>query len=98
MIWESIIDEIPVVDFMRQRIVALKDPYETFIAATELRIIDQVIEAMGPMNGIQVTELSHTEPGWIQANSQDNIEYEIAWMPPVAEQFWARWRAKDYEN
>lgn len=104
MIGESIrIEEIPVGSFKRQRIVPLEDPDETLFSEAELQIVDQVIEAMWPMNGTQVTELSHTEPGWIQADIQDEIEYETAWIPndsplsPVAEQFWARWKAKDYE-
>jgi len=105
MIGESIkIESVPVARFTRQRIVALTDPDESLFTEAELRIVDQVMEAMRPMNGAQVTELSHTEPGWIQAETSDDIEYETVWLqagdplPPVAEQFWVRWRAEEFEN
>ena len=105
MIGESIkIESVTVAQFTQHRIVPLTDPDESLFTEAELRIVDQVMEAMRPMNGVQVTELSHTEPGWIQADTYEDIEYETAWlqsdepMPPAAERFWARWRAKDFEN
>lgn len=105
MIGESIeIRTTPVGNHKQHRIVALVEPNESLFTEAELRIVDQVIEAMWPMNAAQVTALSHTEPGWIQAESHDDIEYDTAWMQndeavtPVVEQFWARWNAKDFEN
>ncbi|MCH8987932.1 MAG: SocA family protein [Chloroflexi bacterium] len=94
----------PVGPYTLQRIVALVGPDESLFTEAELRIVDQTIEAMWPMNAAEVTALSHTEPGWIQADNRGDIEYETAWMQssepatPVVEQFWARWKAKDLEN
>jgi hypothetical protein len=105
MTGESIeIRTTPVGSYAQHRIVALVTPDESLFTEAELRIVDQTIQAMWPMNGAQVTALSHTEPGWIQAENLGDIEYETAWMQsdepvaPVVEQFRARWNAKDFEN
>ena len=105
MIGESIeITATSVGPYTQHRIVPLVEPDESLFSDAELRIVDQVIEAMWPMNGAEVTALSHTEPGWINAESRGDIDYETAWMQsdepvtPVTEQFRARWKTKDFEN
>lgn len=105
MIGESIeIKTTPVGPYTQHRIVPLIDPDESLFNEDELRIVDQVIEALWPMNGKEVTLLSHTEPGWINAESRGDIGYDTAWMKndepvtPMVEQFWARWHANDFEN
>ncbi|NQW24142.1 MAG: SocA family protein [SAR202 cluster bacterium] len=105
MIGESIeIKKAPIGRYTQQRIVALVEPDESLFGEAELRIVDQVLEAMWPMNGKQVTALSHTEPGWIEAETQCDIEYETAWMRngepeiPAEKGYWARWNARDFEN
>lgn len=105
MTGESIeITKTPVGPYSQHRIVPLVEPDESVFSDAELRIVDQVIDAMWPMNGAEVTALSHTEPGWINTESRGDISYDTAWMQsdepltPVEEQFRARWKAKDFEN
>lgn len=105
MIGESIeIAKTSVGPYTQHRIVALVEPDESLFSDAELRIVDQVIEAMWPMNGAEVTALSHSEPGWMNADSRGDIDYDTAWMrsdepvTPLTEEFRSRWNAKDFEN
>lgn len=46
--------------------------------ADELATIDHVLADLADLTAIQVSELSHDEPGWIHAAEGDDIPYEMA--------------------
>jgi hypothetical protein len=54
-------------------------------AQPPIRIIDEVVEELLPLNGSQVSDLSHREAGWIMVNVGDTIPYELALVAPPDE-------------
>lgn len=48
----------------------------------EIEVIEEVIEALGPMTAAEVSELSHNEMGWRIAEMYEDIPYETALLAP----------------
>jgi uncharacterized phage-associated protein len=63
-------------------LVPLRDPDLSRFSADEIQIIDEVIDELLPLNGAQVSELSHREAGWILVDVGDTIPYELALVAP----------------
>jgi hypothetical protein len=59
-------------------VVPLRDADLSRFSADEIRIIDEVVEELLPLNGAQVSDLSHREAGWMMVNVGDTIPYELA--------------------
>ncbi len=46
----------------------------------EMVLIDEVIDALKPFTGKQVSDISHAEEGWRLTNSGEDIPYETVWL------------------
>jgi uncharacterized phage-associated protein len=64
-------------------LVPLREADLSRFTADEIVIIDEVIEALLPLNGAQVSELSHREAGWLLVQIGDTIPYELALVAPA---------------
>jgi hypothetical protein len=49
----------------------------------ELTIMDDVIEKYHQLNGTQISDLVHEEPGWRLTERGEIIPYETAWLAPT---------------
>lgn len=59
----------------QDRLVALREPDIEDFSPRELKIIDEVIEEHGPVNGSEISNVSHEAPGWQLARLQEDIPY-----------------------
>ena len=66
-------------------LIPLRDANLSRFSADEIRIIDEVVEELLPLNGSQVSDLSHREAGWMMVNVGDTIPYELALVAPPGE-------------
>jgi hypothetical protein len=64
-------------------LVPLRDPDLSRFSGDEIRIVDEVIDELLPLNGAQVSDLSHREAGWMMVNVGDTIPYELALVAPA---------------
>ena len=73
----------------QHRLVAVDQPDESIFSHGELRIVDEVIEDLLPLDARGVSDRSHKEPGWLAASDNQTIPYEMALLssaPPTPEQ------------
>ena len=78
--------------YMQQRLVATGDHehLSNRFGDGERRVVEEVLEALRPLNGSEASELSHSEIGWILADDNTVIPYESALlMNPDDLDFWA---------
>jgi uncharacterized phage-associated protein len=92
---DAVIQYQPYFNGVQQRIVPLREPDITVFQPGELGIVDETIAALWNMSGRQVSDLSHTEIGWIAAAVGETIPYETAWLssdplPQEAEDYWRK--------
>jgi uncharacterized phage-associated protein len=66
-------------------LIPLRDADLSRFSTDEIRIIDEVVEELLPLNGAQVSDLSHREAGWMMVNVGDSIPYELALVAPPDE-------------
>ncbi|MDQ1399077.1 MAG: hypothetical protein QOK20_1009 [Acidimicrobiaceae bacterium] len=66
-------------------LIPLRDANLSRFSADEIRIINEVVEELLPLNGSQVSDLSHREAGWVMVNVGDTIPYELALVAPPEE-------------
>jgi hypothetical protein len=62
------------------RLVPRRNFDKTLFDDDELRIVDQVIEAMWGMTARQVSDLSHDEKGWQMVEEGETIPYSSAFL------------------
>jgi len=67
---------------IQQRIKAERPAKLDLFSLAELAIIDEVLAALGPLNGKEASERSHKEPGWLLTNDRQTILYRTAWLSP----------------
>lgn len=70
-----------------QRLVPLREPDVSLLTDTEMEMLDEAIESMTGRTGTQVSDASHTEPGWRMVDDNETIPYETAFLrrPVVTE-------------
>jgi uncharacterized phage-associated protein len=66
-------------------LVPLREADLSRFSGDEIRIIDEIIEELLPLNGSQVSDLSHREAGWMMVSVGDTIPYELALVAPPDE-------------
>lgn len=78
----------------QQKLIALRAPDLSLFSPEEIALIDSVIEAVRPMNGADLSAISHEFPGWMAAETRQTIPYETALlrMEPVVDEDLARTR------
>ncbi len=62
----------------QQRLVALRAPDLSVFGSEEIALVDSVIDAVRPMNGTDLSTVSHEFPGWLAAETGETIPYETA--------------------
>lgn len=80
----------------QKKLVALRDPDLSLFTAQEISIVDQVIAHFWNCTATQISETSHTLPGWQLAGTGEIIPYETVCLPDDAVEYsqddldWAR--------
>jgi hypothetical protein len=64
------------------RLVPLRDANIDIFSEGELRIVDQVLEALWGLTATQVSERSHEEKGWQMVDVGETIPYSSAFLSP----------------
>lgn len=64
----------------QKRIVALREPVLDCFSADDIAIVDRIIERLDGHNGSEVSDLSHTFPGWFLAEEGETIPYETVFL------------------
>jgi hypothetical protein len=82
------IEFVPRFNYVQQRIVPLRKPDLSRFSAEELRIVDEVIEALRGKSAREVSHMSHEELGWQVVEDYQTIPYRTAWLSaePLSEE------------
>lgn len=85
MIQEGLIglEAKPIFNHVQHRMVVLNNPYQGVLEAVEVAIADDIVAQLHGRTAREVSDLSHTEPGWLLAEFNDDIRYETAWLAPA---------------
>jgi len=68
--------------FVEKRFLAIRAAkLDAFLTAEEIAIVDDVIEALRPLTGAEVSRRSHQHPGWRLAKMNETIPYATALLP-----------------
>jgi antitoxin SocA-like protein len=63
-----------------KRLVPLRSPDVSSLAATEREMLDQAIDVERRRSGAESTAASHSEPGWQIVDQNESIPYESAFL------------------
>jgi len=63
-----------------KKLVALREPDLSVFKPQELELVRNVIEELLPLNGSEVSDLSHRFPGWQAAHLQEEIPYKMVFV------------------
>lgn len=66
---------------LQRRIIALRDPDLSEFSASEIAVVDQVIEALKDADAKQVSELSHAFLGWKAARAEGQATGQMVAIP-----------------
>lgn len=77
-----------------QRLIPLREPDMSLFTDDEIAVIDRVLERLRPMNGREVSDLSHSEPAWYLPSLHETIEPELAFLRPAVMTSKVRERAR----
>ncbi len=69
------------------RVIPLRDPDLSRFTPDEIALVDQVIEDNHGLSGSDLSEWTHTLPGWVAAEMFETIPYETVFLsnePPTA--------------
>jgi Protein of unknown function (DUF4065) len=61
--------------FTQKRLVPLRDPDVSLFSAPELKLVNEVIEALWGRSATEVSELSHLARGWQIVEANEEIPY-----------------------
>lgn len=64
----------------QHRWIALRDADLSEFNGAEIAIVDEVIDQLGGANARQISDLSHTFPGWSVANMGETIPYQMVFL------------------
>jgi len=64
----------------QDRTVALREPDLSLFSASELHVVDRVIEKCRPMSAAYISEVSHQFPGWEYAKDYEVIPYDTVYL------------------
>lgn len=65
---------------VQQRLVSDDEPDLSIFSASELKIVNEVLEDLWHLDARGVSDRSHREPGWIAAKNRSEIPYSTAWI------------------
>jgi hypothetical protein len=68
--------------YVQRVLVARRLPNLSIFSRDEIRIVDEVLAELMPMNGREVSRLSHEEIGWMTTEDRESIPYSSAWLSP----------------
>jgi hypothetical protein len=60
-----------------------REPYREMFSDEERRIMDDLVRRHWSLNGAQISDLVHDEPGWRLTERGEKIPYETAWLAPT---------------
>lgn len=66
--------------YVQQRLVARRPADTSLFAASELEIVDQVLEELRQHTGTGASNLSHADMGWRMVEMGETIPYESAYL------------------
>lgn len=66
----------------QKRVEALREADLSVFTSAEIHLVDEVLEELRDHNARQVSDLSHTFPGWQAVGMQEEIPYETAFVLP----------------
>jgi uncharacterized phage-associated protein len=64
------------VQYPQTKYLPLRKPDLTKLKATEIEVIDDVLNKLGYMNASQISEYSHNDVPWLTTEDREIIEYE----------------------
>ena len=72
--------------YPQRKYLPLKEPDLSILKATEIKIIDEVLEKLSDMNASQISDYSHNDVPWLTAEDGDIIDYEAVFYrtPPYS--------------
>jgi hypothetical protein len=73
----------PMFNHVQHRMMVVKNPYGAVLTQDEKVIADEVCRELRGMTARAVSDLSHTEPGWLLADYNESISYPTAWLGPA---------------
>jgi len=71
--------------YVHHELIPLREARTDVFTAEELRLVDEVIEALRDRSATQVSDLSHREAGWQLVREGESIPYELAFVLGPAE-------------
>jgi uncharacterized phage-associated protein len=71
---------IDALGYVHHTLVAQREPHTEIFSAEELRLVDEVIDALREMSAAEVSDLSHREAGWQLVEEGETIPYELAFV------------------
>lgn len=84
------IKELPVdyYGYLSIRYVPMVKPDMSYISIQELEVIDEVITKYSDMSAVDISELSHEDPPWLEtANIGDEIDYNLVFKRSLRNKF-----------
>ncbi|MDQ4068497.1 MAG: Panacea domain-containing protein [Actinomycetota bacterium] len=73
-------ERVDALGYTHHRLIPERDPRTDLFTPEELRLVDEVIEALRELSAIEVSELSHREAGWQLVDEGETIPYELAFV------------------
>lgn len=71
------IDEQPFFDFELKKVEALREADRTRFTTEELAIVDQVVGRLGHLTAAELSQMSHREPAWREAEYLQKLDAEL---------------------
>lgn len=73
-------ERVDALGYVHHELIPEREPRTGLFSPDELRLVDEVIEALRDMSAAQVSELSHREAGWQLVEEGETIPYELAYV------------------
>lgn len=84
----AVMEKRPYFNTVQERLVAQRGADLSRFRKEEIEIIDEIIKGLWPLNGVEVTALSHRDAGWLLTKDRDTIPYRTVWLStePLSEE------------
>ena len=77
---EAFLYERPYFGYRQKRLLPNRPSHLEVFVASEIALVDQVIEILSGKNAAEVSELSHLQLGWKLAEDREDIPYESIFL------------------
>jgi hypothetical protein len=74
------VEMVPYLNGHQKRLIPRRDPDLGAFDGTQIALVDRLIEELSEMSAGEVSDLSHTLPGWRLAGYKEDIPYESIFL------------------